>query len=300
MRKILLVYKRSTYSFYVSDPNHKDAVNLTDEDVIKLRQAHFTNEDSILLVERAIAEANIEYKKVYRADIEDLHDCDLVVAVGGDGTFLEAAKYVTTQQVLGINSDLTNSYGNYCKFTIGTFKEFLSRYNYATVFGKKYHRMKIWLDGELQPFPAMNDIKICHACPVGFTRYIMTTQENHNTTKQFSEEHGSSGMWVSTCAGSTGAIASHGHSTTYPDEKYLLYQTVGLNKLRKTDFKFESGSVDGMTTIRFTSKMREGKIYVDGRHAVLDFPFNSKLEVVCGDPIDFLDLDYKDNPYADK
>jgi hypothetical protein len=58
--------------------------------------------------------------------------------------------------------------------------------------------------------------------------------------------------------------------------------------------------VDEMGSIQFVSKMREGKVYVDGRHAILDFPFNSVLEIACGDPIDFLDLDYKDNPYADE
>jgi NAD+ kinase len=269
-------------------------MNFSDEDIQSLKDAHFSNEETILAVERAISDAKIDYKKVYRANIEDVKDCDLVVAVGGDGTFLEAAKYVTTQQILGVNSDPTNSYGNYCKFTVEDLKEFLRQYLYGTVYGPKYYRMRVSLDGKLQPFPAMNDVKVCHVCPVGLSRYIMTTQEKLQTTKQFSEQHDSSGIWVSTCAGSTGAMASHGGRTTYPTEKYLIYQTVGLNKLKKQDHRFEGGCVDEMGAIRFVSKMREGKVYIDGRHAVLDFPFNSVLDIAMGDPINFLNLNYKE------
>ena len=47
---------------------------------------------------------------------------DLVVAVGGDGTFLRAAQFVGSQLLLGVNADVKNKEGFFMKYNKNDFK----------------------------------------------------------------------------------------------------------------------------------------------------------------------------------
>jgi NAD+ kinase len=292
--RVLLVYKRSTYDFYVLNG---DVDNLDYHTKKKLQDAHLANQEAILEVEKIIAEhCHFDYKKVYRANVEDAEAFDVVVAVGGDGTFLEASRCITDQYIIGVNSDPNRSYGNYC-MGIDEFRQIMDMYDWANNAEIiERNRMIISINGKEHDFPALNDVLICHACPAGLTRYEISYKSDPEDMEDgFTKmEHFNSGIWVSTASGSTGAISSFGGLEIDPNNKDRLHRNVktfyglqfkafGMNKNKNTGANEQD--MDFCNAFNFTSKMREGKIYVDGQHVEIDFPYNSNLRLSSGKPL---------------
>ena len=271
--KALLVYKKSTYEIYVLE---QGGVDLNEADKAMLKESHDANSVSIKAVEDALEQLGVEYEKTWRAESFDFKSFspDLVIAVGGDGTFLESQRVVHCDTViLGVNSDPNKSHGHYCSSDRGNVLEAIRAVLNHTVNVEKMWRLILNIDGEEWKFPAMNDILIHHACPAGLTRYMFES-------KYATEEHFCSGIWVCSPSGQTGAIASFDGPRF--DGQSLGWKAFGLNKMKRDDYKMESG-VDSSLT--FISKMREGMIYVDGQHVQIPFPYNSMLHVEVGDPV---------------
>jgi NAD+ kinase len=269
----LLVYKKSTYDIYV---NEKKGVNLSQGDREMLKVSHDSNAVSIKAVEDALIQLGVCYKKTWRAESFDCRDFlpDLVIAVGGDGTFLEAQRIVHENTIiLGVNSDPGKSYGHYCSANRGNALEAIRSVLNKTATVEKRWRLVLALDGEEHEFPAMNDILIHHSCPAGLTRYLV---DNNKAL----EEHFCSGVWVFTPSGQTGAISSFDGPTLFDDSSVLGWKAFGLNKSKKKGYNLETGISERLL---FTSKMREGMIYVDGQHVQIPFPYNSQLFVSMDD-----------------
>jgi NAD+ kinase len=274
--KALIVYKKSTYSFY------KDSdINLSQNDLTKLKASDKANTNSIRSVERALEYRQIPYKSVYRADYEEAKDFDFVVAVGGDGTFIEATRCLNGQPILGVNSDTNSSYGNYCRANSDNVQNAIDSVVESKVKIEKRFRIIIKVDGVEHTFPAMNDLLITHASPAGLTRYVLNLDDAED------EEHFCSGMWISTASGSTGAIDSFGGKTQLTYDAILQFKTFGMNRNKAKNCNYVEGWIFE-EKFCLTSKMREGKIFVDGQHVEIDFPFNSRLEVSSGKPISFV------------
>lgn len=274
--KALLVYKKSTYDFYVNENN---GVNLSDSDIKTLKDSHDKNETSINETEDALRSLGIDYRKTYRAESFDknsFESIDLVIAVGGDGTFLEASRIVyDNNMILGVNSDPEKSYGHYCVANRSNILQALNSIVDKTADVQVSWRLSFKIDDKCYRFPAMNDLLIHHSCPAGLTRYIITVNDNE-------EEHFCSGLWVSSPSGSTGAIRSFGGPLLDDGDCALAYQTFGLNRSKKKRYEYSSGITN---KVKIVSKMREGKIFVDGQHIQIDFPYNTVLEIEAGDCI---------------
>ena len=56
----------------------------------------------------------IRFTESYRGRGIDYLKYDLIITVGGDGTFLEAAKHAKHQIILGVNSAPDHSVGRFC------------------------------------------------------------------------------------------------------------------------------------------------------------------------------------------
>jgi|SaaInlV_100m_DNA_2_1039680.scaffolds.fasta_scaffold06036_6 NAD+ kinase len=282
--KALLVYKKSTYDFYVVD---NEGLNLSSSDIANLKESHDANEVSIRAVESALNQLDIEYEKTYRATGWDLSTFapDLVIAVGGDGTFIEASRIINdSTRILGVNSDPSKSYGNYCKSNRGNILEALQAIQKGEEQIISMPRLRFWLNEKEYDFPAMNDLLIHHACPAGLTRYKVSTSGSMPlVSKEEFEEHFCSGIWISSPSGTTGATSSFNGPEINLEVPFLIkefaFQSYGLNKREKSDYKLERGVAGYM---KFISKMREGKIYVDGQHVEIDFPYNSELRISSG------------------
>jgi len=134
--------------------------------------------------------------------LSSLPRADLVVTVGGDGTFLAAASAVREQAMLGVNSSPSTSTGRYCGSTLATFAAALD----AIVEGAAptpLVRIQIAVEGTSLPALALNDVLFANRSPPCSSRYALTVGETV-------ELQLSSGIWIATASGSSAAIRSAG------------------------------------------------------------------------------------------
>jgi len=278
--RALLVYKKSTYDFYMAEDSD---VHLSTRDKQELKESHDANAVSIKAVEDALNQLGIEYEKTYRAQTwkgrEGFGIPDLVIAVGGDGTFIEASRIVHEEQViLGINSDPRKSHGHYCRADRGNALEAIRAVRDGKADVELRWRIVFSIDDKEHEFSVMNDLLVHHSSPAGLTRYILSSTDE----KVKAQEHYCSGLWIATPSGQSGALDSHDGPSTYDDARSILFKSSGFIKNKLHDDHILSGVVDKLYII---SKMRRGKIYVDGERVELDFPYNATLSVYADDGI---------------
>jgi NAD+ kinase len=143
----------------------------------------------------------VEWLETVSAPI--LAGADLVVTIGGDGTFLTVARHAGTTPLLGVNSSPSTSTGHFCAALPHTFDEVLG----ACLAGERaptaLTRIRADIDGAELPFDALNDVLFANRVPVASTRFAIRIGD-------VSELQLSSGIWIATASGSTAAIRSAG------------------------------------------------------------------------------------------
>ena len=140
----------------------------------------------------------------------------IVVAVGGDGTVLDVSHRVEGVPLLGVNSDPDRSRGYFCGTDIDGFAETIRRWRDREAETVTLRRMSIWLDGERVPYPCLNDVLVANNNPAMMSRYVLSAGTR-------SEVQASSGVWISTPAGSTAGIRSAGGTVLPLDGDMLQY-----------------------------------------------------------------------------
>lgn len=266
--KLLVVYKRSLYDIYSHNPEMQDFINGESEDAKSIRAGHERQQASLKRVFEELDKRNIEYDAVYRAHLKPVEGYDLVVVVGGDGTMLEVARYVKDTPVLGVNSDPERSVGHFNRFTAVTFGSALDLLSGLP--RTQVTRMEIVKDGVPGPL-VLNDVFIGDPNPAATSRYVVHTEDGII-------EHKDSGLLVSTGAGSTAWIFNEGGERMPLHSEKFQFINRGKRDARPA-------LVD---TLKIISRNRDGKVFVDGPHCVLDFPINSELVIRKGTPLTIL------------
>lgn len=151
-----------------------------------------------------------------RGNKPDLDNVDFLLAVGGDGTVLEAAQSTKTVPMCGINIAPDTSLGHHCSATIDNFGILLDKICAGQAKVTAVPRMEIVLNDEPLPTPVLNDCLFACNCPALTNKYKLTF--NGLTENQYS-----SGIWISTAAGSTGGIASAGAKPIPLTDERLLF-----------------------------------------------------------------------------
>ncbi|HOI11561.1 MAG TPA: NAD(+)/NADH kinase [Myxococcota bacterium] len=183
---------------------------------------------------------------------------DLVVAVGGDGTVLDIARYVDATPILAVNSSPSSSYGYFSCATADTLEPLLDRILSGDLAPVELTRISLEVDGRRHPHAALNDVLFCNAAPAATSRYVLAIGDDEEIQK-------SSGVWVATAAGSTGAIRSAGGVVVDMREHWLQYWVrepfMGASAHR---YRLLTGHL-GPDGIRFRSQMIQGMVFLDGR-----------------------------------
>lgn len=195
---------------------------------------------------------------------EDGSDCDAVVTVGGDGTLLAANSLITSQPVIAVNSDPQSSIGELTRCTADTFADVLVRFQDGTTDEDRLPRLSLSLDEQLEHHPILNDCLFTNQNPAAMTRYRIEVDDS-------SEDQDSSGVWVSTAAGSTGGIHSAGMPSVPADVATLLYM-VREPFCRRCVPQITSGEQRPPETIRLTALMPGIYCYIDGAHIARPVP----------------------------
>jgi len=274
-KKILLLYKKSSYKSYFLDrrsSSFSKQKTLSRREIARFKSIHDQHYSSLSEIEKVLKAEGVSYRRQVRGGKVNYSLYDLVITVGGDGTFLEGARNVSNQVILGVNSVPGFSVGKFCLATAKNFPRILERIQKNKADLKTLYRLRLKLGRKSLPVDAINDVLVCHKNPAAMTRYSISI----GNTK---EEHRGSGIWISTAAGSTGAIYSAGGKAMPIVSKKFQYRPRELYRSNKVKYKLTGSVLSAKKGVEIVSLMREGMIFVDGAHKKHAFPYGSKILV---------------------
>lgn len=200
-------------------------------------------------------------------------DADLILTVGGDGTVLNTSHYVTDQPILGIKSFGHTSVGFFCGATQKTMRKVLQE----IVAGRRkpvlLHRLQVSINGKVLQELVLNDVLFSHALPASMTRYELTVGRRK-------EIHRSSGVWVSTAAGSTAAIYAAGGTPlpiTSRQMEYLVREPYYHGKY----YRLLQEILSETARIQIESQVADGIISMDGSQIQYPAPAGSRITITA-------------------
>lgn len=219
-----------------------------------------------------LKEMGLEFSSCPVGRLRQPDNADLILTVGGDGTVLMTSHYVTQTPILGIKSFGHTSVGYFCGATQKTMRKILAE----IVSGKRkpaqLHRLQVLMDGKPLEELVLNEVLFSHALPASMTRYELTVGRRH-------ELHRSSGVWISTAAGSTAAIYAAGGTPlpiTSKQMEYLVREPYYHGKY----YRLLQGILSESAKIQIKSQLPEGIISIDGSHIQYPAPEGSVITVV--------------------
>ena len=279
--KALVVFKKSAYQLFVleSEPSLFHPGKGPDDKryLSRFRASHELQKRTLHVVTDALRREGVLFRTIFRA--EDIHydPYGLIITVGGDGTFLEAARHTKHQPIIGVNSDPKQSVGKFCSADAGSFAGLLSRFLRDRACLTRLPRLCLSLNGKPVDKPVLNEVLISHRNPAAMSRYMLSVG-------RVKEEHRSSGLWVSTAAGSTAAMRSAGGRTLQWASELLEYRPRELYLGHHARYRLRGGVLTRRTTLRVGSLMREGSVYLDGPHHSIPLHYGSVLDISLNAP----------------
>ena len=274
LSNVLVLYKKSAYSIYFKEREIRSCGH-TQKDMSRwmnrFKKAHDEHYATLHTVERVLGRYGIPYTKQTRGQKTSYNRCSLIITVGGDGTFLEAARHIRQQIILGINSSPSTSVGKLCVASHKDLERIILGIIQNSCRIEAWQRLRIEVKGR-RSTEALNDVLICHRNPAALSRYYLQI-------KGTAEQQRSSGLWISTPAGSSGAIKSAGGKILKRTDKKIQYMPRELYYGANPAYRLKGGVLEAGETIQVTSLMRNGMIFVDGAHHPLRFPFNATAKI---------------------
>ncbi|UJR83536.1 NAD(+)/NADH kinase [Sandaracinus amylolyticus] len=277
--RVLVVYKKSAYQTNVKERKNARFLELLerrDPAVTRLLEAH---EDHVATIDEARAALeSMGCRAVFRfrGDEGLVEDTDLVVTIGGDGTLLWAARWVGAGiPVVAINSAPKDSVGHFCAGAKGEVKKTLELALAGELRETRLTRMEVELEGEILSKRVLNDALFAHASPAATTRYVL--RHTHDDGRVSEEEHKSSGLWIGPAAGSTAAQLSAGGRVMPVGSKRLQYIVREPYLPPEGSYRMVRGLIDPGEELAVVSKVREGRVFMDGPHHVRDVRMGAKL-----------------------
>lgn len=183
----------------------------------ELREGKQQHQDSLALVVEALSGHDHEVVEIDRLDRSLVQHRDLVVTVGGDGTVLATHGLLDGTPLLAVNSDPAHSLGHFTRCHADSFARIFAAWREGDACEDLMFRLRVRLRGDGEAHLVLNECLVTNRNPALMSRYQLRDGERR-------EEQYSSGLWISTPAGSTGAISSAGMSPRPELDAALLYK----------------------------------------------------------------------------
>jgi NAD+ kinase len=256
---------------------------------------------------------------------EELHrgviqEKDLIIAIGGDGTVLNAASFLDDSiPILGVNSDPTKpeeegvlkarderrSRGALCAATATNVDKVLPMIMYGEISPGLRTRIQCLVRSthtETRLPPALNDILVAHPIPAAVSRLKLSLcrgsvapsfKSSVKYEELFSFNVWSSGIWISTATGSTAALYSAGGEVMDLKSSNLQYMVREHLVEQGSTYQKKGGyglvRPNELAVLRWNSQT--GTIYVDGSHckviptniSVITYPFSYHFFLTLND-----------------
>jgi NAD+ kinase len=246
-----------------------------------LKTSHWNHYKALSVVKAALKDRGLQVVEVLREEIERAGKADgrygLIVVVGGDGTFLEAAHWTARVPIIAVNSDPGRSVARFSACRAPGFTKMLDDWALGKIKPVKVPRLTLTLNGEQLKWPALNEVLVAAKSPAGTSRYVLKVGPKQ-------EEQISSGVWISTAAGSTAAIFSAGGKAMSPEKTTFQYWVREPYEKKFGKRHLVRGVLSKGESIELVSHMREGCVFVDGSSICVPFILGDKLRVALSAP----------------
>jgi NAD+ kinase len=268
--RVLVVYKQSYLEAHRGDSALR---RLEAKQRARLLRDDRENRSVLAFVMKELRKAGILATSVLRAKLAAQPRYDLIVTVGGDGTFFMAAHHAHGTPILGVNSVPWSSLGLFSGATRTTFPSKLK----AALAGKLpatiLNRFTVSVNGRVRPELGVNDVLIAHPSPAYLSRLAFSIDG------RAAEIQRSSGLWISTAAGSTAAIrAAGGRRMPITDRRlqFLVREPYDWPSRARKQHGFAKRSVE------VDILMNEAHLWVDGARTRVDLELGDRIRIATG------------------
>ena len=286
--RLLVVYKKSYFELYgyAKRKRHFAALQQRHPAALQAMQlSHEENERTLTAVREALETLGLPYDCIYRGQLDTLAGYDLILSVGGDGTLLEVARYAGCIPVLGVNSDPSRSTAFFCAANRTTIAACLDACLAGRLQQLPLARLQVAINGLVLPFHALNDVLITHVNPAAMATYTLQIDTTCEAQK-------SSGIWIATAAGSTAAIRSAGGRILPLRSRKRQYLVREPYLGHGNPYRLVKGLVAPDVHLEVTSRMRRGRLFIDGPHLRYPLGLGDVLTVTLAPtPLQLIGLD---------
>ncbi len=272
MKRVLVVYKKSFLESHAGDRALFDRLP-------PARRSKYLRADA---ANRAAIQDVVEFLRhrakvtlVDRGSLARNPRYDLVVTVGGDGTFFAASHHVGAAPVVAINSDPENSLG---LFACGDRRSFQGPLGKALDGGLRtlqLNRLAITINRQRVPELVINDVLFAHRNAAAMSHY-------HFAADRRGEDQRSSGIWIANAGGSTAGIRAAGGVRMPIDSRriqWLVREPYGWPTAR---YRLLRGMAK--RSIDLLVLMAEAGLWLDGSRLRHDVRLGDRVSITTGAP----------------
>lgn len=283
LTKVLVVFNKPLYQQLILEekcPHYLKLLRAKAPVTKKWQSVYAEHQRSFEGISRTLQLLGLKADFLHRRELslkltKKINTYDLVITVGGDGTFLEASHFTYQTSLLGVNAAPSESTGALCAARLDNFLTLMVDLMAGTTQPIKIPRLKMTLGNKTLVQSALNEVLFANRSPGGTSRYLIKVGK-------IQEEHKSSGVWMATGVGSTAAIRSAGGKRLRPDFKGLQYQVRELLKLPSQKFTLQKGLLTQRQSIILTPTSRQMALFVDGNHLEVPVEYGEKVTVSSG------------------
>lgn len=231
-------------------------------------------QSALQLVKNILKKCKINFQLYNRDKLNKSHfkNKHLVIAVGGDGTFLRAAHFIDRQLLFGVNPDMKNKEGFFMKSNKKDFEKKLKMIIGGDAKIKKLPRLEAFVNNKKIETPALNEFFIGARKSYHAAKYILQIGDRK-------ERHKSSGILITTPAGSYAWAKSCCSKVMPLDSKnfqFVVREPYEGSVFKNYELKY--GILDKNQHIDIISEMLDGIIVADS--VSKEYSFNNRRKAV--------------------
>ncbi len=276
VKRALVIVKRTALTRLENAPDAGSRRMLelmrdSDDSVQGIRAAHLEHVASVEQVRHTLRSMGISFKETHELPQRPIKGYDLVIAVGGDGTALSASHAIRDETpLLAVNSAPTFSVGYLAGSHALTFEPHLGAYLEGAIEPLIVQRLELRIGRRRVPSPVLNDALFCANNPALMTRYKLKWPDGEELQR-------SSGVWVATPAGSTGALASAGGPILPLTARQFAFLAREPYSPPGTAVRLKSAVLVQEDRLEIECRIHEASVFVDGSHQVHPVPFGETV-----------------------
>ncbi len=202
IKKVVIIEKTTRYSF-LERVNYLDKLEEETKNGLELSHKNHIKVKKYLSLQ--LEEAGIDYTFLNDDYVNDFRceDYDAIISLGGDGTFLQAAKNITNQYILGINSEPAFSEGMLTKYDTNELADIVEKMAKGTYEFTNWNRLSIAINGVRLPYLALNEVLVAKPMIYETSKLVIKIKDKKTYAI-------GNGIIVSTKVGSTAFYKSAG------------------------------------------------------------------------------------------